>query len=214
MDEQKIEAIIRRVVRSEVELALYCAPPHATERVRSDFAITVREELKGLVTDIVGVKIPEASVEDSADAIALSVVDRFKQFCDEILLPTVEKTVRDSIDPYIRYVDKLLRRYEDESDWWKQGTDDSDNPQTPGEQSVEGMPTGKPRSLDHELIREVLREELKESMGALLREISTTIHDHVDLGADPFVQDLRRPRGSSESQDDESSSDSEFNLPY
>lgn len=214
MDEQKIEAIIRRVVRDEIELTLYCAPPHATERVRSDFAITVREELKGLVTDVVGVKISEASVGHSADAIASGVVDRFKLFFDEVLLPSVEKTVRDSIEPYIRYVDRFLRHYEDESDWWKQGTDDSDEPQTPGEQSGESRPSGKPRSLDHELIREVLREELKQSMGALVQEISTALHGQIDLGADPFVLDLRRGKGSSGSEDAESSSDDEFNIPF
>jgi hypothetical protein len=214
MDEQKFEAIIRRVVRDEIELTLYCAPPHATERVRSDFAMTVREELKGLVTDIVGVKISEASVGHSADAIASGVVDRFKRLCDEVLLPSVEKTVRNTIDPYIRYVDILLRRYEDESDWWKQGTEGSDDPQTPGELPSESRRSGKPRSLDHELIREVLREELKQSMGALMREISTAFRGHLDLGADPFVQDLRRGNGTSGSPDAEGSSDDEFNIPY
>lgn len=191
MNDPEFEALLRRIMREEIEQAYARAPVTATDTTRRALLAGMKSELRAFFAQELGMRISEATIRRSAEAIAESVINHFTEFCNSVLLPTIAKKVQEAVDPYFRYVDQLLQRYEDESDWWKQNADESNAPEGESTEPGKERPNrGKTQSLDHELMRDMFRDEVDRTLRLVVTEVWVELYGRWGLGSDAFIKDL------------------------
>lgn len=199
MNEQKFEAILRRIMREEIEQAharLLLQSPNST---RLELLEDMKGELRVFFAQELGVQIAEVTVRRLAAIIAGDVINHFTEFCNLALLPTIGKKVQEAVDPYFRYLDQKLQEYEGESDWWKQNADESNDRE--GESTQPGKERrnrGEMRTLDHEQIRDMFRDEVHRTLRVIVREVWIELYGRWGLGSDAFKEDLEPLHADSE----------------
>jgi hypothetical protein len=183
MDEQKLEALIRRVVRDEVERSLYSPPSYVLQRAADEFAANVSERLECLASQ----RIAEACVGTSAGAIGASAAKELVKFCREDLLPVINRTVQNAIYPYFVYVDRLIRRDEEESEWWKHGASQMEIEPHHSEQHF--PPIVGP---DPETIRSIVRQEVHDAAQTIIVGLSDEIYQQMELATEEVLLRVER----------------------
>jgi hypothetical protein len=183
MDEQKLEALIRRVVRDEVERSLYSPPSFVLQRAADEFAANVSERLECLASE----RIAEACVGTTAEAIGTAAVKEMVKFCQEDLLPAIDRVVQKAIHPYFVYVDRLIRRGEEESEWWKHGASQMEIEPQHSEQPL--PPIVGP---DAETIRSIIRQEVHDATQTILVGLSDEIYQQMELATEEVLLRVER----------------------